>query len=135
MANALMPKYKEALLSGSANTSLTTGNVKVILIDLADYTYSAAHEFLSSVPAGARVATSGNLTGKTVVNGLFDADDVTFTAVTGDQSEALFYYIDTGVEATSRLVFFEDTGVTGLPVTPNSGNITVTHNVSGIFQL
>ena len=30
---------------------------------------------------------------------------------------------------------FLDTSVTGLPVTPNGGNITVTWNASGIFQL
>lgn len=28
-----------------------------------------------------------------------------------------------------------DTGFTGLPVTPNGGNITVTWNASGIFTL
>jgi hypothetical protein len=43
--------------------------------------------------------------------------------------------VDTGTAATSPLVAYIDTGVTGLPVTPNGGNITVTWNASGIFQL
>jgi hypothetical protein len=32
-------------------------------------------------------------------------------------------------------VLYEDTIVTGLPVTPNGGNILITWNASGIFQL
>lgn len=124
MANALYPIWKEQLLQGGSNTSLT-GNVKVTLIDAADYTYSAAHDFYDDVAAAARVATSGNLASKTFTNGVFDAADITFTAVSGDQSEALLIWIDTGVESTSRLVAYIDTGVTGLPVTPSGGDITV----------
>lgn len=135
MSNALYPKYKEALITGSSNISLSAGTVKVLLIDSADYTYSASHQFLSDVAGAAIVATSSALTGKTVTNGLFDADDTSFSSVSGDVSEALIYYIDTGSSATSRLVYFEDTGVTGLAVTPNGSNITLTHNASGIFQL
>lgn len=135
MANLIYPKYKEALIQGASNISLSTGNVKTVLVDLADYSYSATHQFLSDVAAAGRVATSANMTTKTTTNGLFDADDVSFSSVTGDQSEALIIYIDTGTESTSRLVAFFDTGVTGLPVTPNGGNINVAWNASGIFQL
>jgi hypothetical protein len=135
MANAIYPKFKEALLTQAANSSLSSGNVKVALIDTADETYNAADEFLSSIGAGSPVATSGNLASKTFVNGLFDAADPVFTAATGDVSEALIIYIDTGVAATSRLVAWFDTGVTGLPVTPNGGDINITFNGSGIFQL
>lgn len=133
MANTLYPKWKEAVLNGGTNVALS-GTVKVTLVDLADYTYNAAHDFIDDVPSGARVATA-TLGTKTYTNGVFDAADSTFTAVTGDQSEALVIWIDTGVESTSRLVAFFDTGVTGLPVTPNGGDITVTWNGSGIFQL
>jgi hypothetical protein len=135
MANAIYPKYKQALLEGAANISLSTGNVKAVLVDLADYTYSAAHDFLDDIPVAGRVATSANLTTKTVTDGLFDADNAVFSAVTGDISEAVVIYIDTGSAATSRLVAFFDTGVTGLPVTPNGGDINLNFNVSGIFQL
>lgn len=134
MANAIYPKWKEAIIQNSSNSSLT-GNVKAILIDLADYTYSSAHDFLDDVPVAARVSTSGNLATKTYTDGLFDADNATFTAVTGDIAEAVILYIDTGVEGTSRLVAYFDTGVSGLPVTPNGGNINLNFNASGIFQL
>lgn len=134
MANALYPKWKEAIQQATANSSLS-GNVKALLVDLADYTYSASHEFLSDVAIAGRVASSGNLASKTFVDGLFDAADAAFTAVTGDVSEALIIYVDTGVVGTSRLVAYFDTGVTGLPVTPNGGDINIQWNASGIFQL
>ncbi|MGL4309816.1 MAG: hypothetical protein ACRCSU_04960 [Paracoccaceae bacterium] len=134
MSNAVYPKWKEALLAGSANSALA-GDVKVVLVDLADYTYSAAHEFLSDVPVAARVATSANLASKTFAGGTFDAADAVFTAASGDLSEALVVYVDTGSAATSRLVAFFDTGVTNLPVTPNGGNINITFNASGILSL
>lgn len=135
MSNAVFPKYKEALLTGSTNISLTSGTVKAVLVDLADYTYSAAHDFLDDIPSGARVGTPQTIGSVTVTAGLFDGADITFPSVTGDQAEAIVIYIDTGSEATSRLVAFLDTGVTGLPVSPNSGNIGITWNASGILQL
>ena len=134
MVNAFYQPWAEQLLQGGANTSLG-GNVKAVLVDLADYTFSSAHDFLDDVPVGARVATSGNLATKTFTNGVFDAADVTFTSVTGDQSEAIILYVDSGAAATSRLICFLDTVAAGLPVTPNGGDITVTWNASGIFDL
>lgn len=135
MASFLYPKFKEALLK--ADLDVEADNIKVVLVDVADYTASTAHDFLDDVPSGARVATSPNLTGKTVVNGVFDAADTTFTGVTGDPSEALIIYRDTGVAATSNLILYIDTvsGPASLTVTPNSGDIVVTWNPSGIFAL
>lgn len=130
-ANAIYPKYKEAAMSGGANVNLATCDVRVILLDLADYTYSDAHEFLSDIPSAARVATSAPLTGKTFTDGVFDSNDVTFSAVTGDQAEGFAHYCDTGVEATSRLFLYLDTGQTGLPVLPNGGDITYTVSGTG----
>lgn len=132
MANAIYPKWKEAIQQASANSSLG-GTVKVALVDTGTYTYSAAHEFLTSLTG--RVGTDQTIGSKTFTNGVFDGSDVTFPAVTGNSVEALAIYIDTGVAGTSRLVAFLDTGITGLPVTPNGGDITVTWNASGIFAL
>lgn len=131
MANALYPKYKEVILSTGLN--LTSLNLKVSLIDTGTYTYNTAHQFLSSVTG--IVATSGNLASKTVTNGVFDAADITITAVSGVTVEALIIYNDTGSAATSNLIAYIDTGVTGLPLTPNGGDVTITWNASGIFAL
>lgn len=133
MANALYPLYKQVILGAGLN--LTSLNLKAVLVDTGTYTYSAAHQFLSDITGGARVATSGNLASKTVALGVFDAADVTFTAVTGTSIEAIVVYNDTGTAATSNLIAYFDTGVTGLPVTPNGGDITIVWSGSGIFAL
>lgn len=133
MANAIYPKYKEALLDGAANIDVNDGTVKVALVDTGTYTYSAAHDFYDDVSGV--VGTPQTIGTTTVTDGVFDGDNVTFTAVTGNSVEALVIYIDTGVAGTSRLVAFIDTGVTGLPVTPNGGDIAITWNAGGIFAL
>jgi hypothetical protein len=133
MANSLYPKWKEALLQNSSNSALT-GTVKAALVDTGTYTYSSAHEFLTSLAGVVGTAQTIGAT-KSYTDGVFDGGDVTYTAVTGNSVEALVLYIDTGTAGTSRLVAFIDTGVTGLPVTPNGGNISVTWNASGIFAL
>lgn len=134
MANAIYPKYKEVILGAATNTNLLTGTVKVALVDTAVYTYSAAHQFLTSLTGV--VGTAGTIGAtKAVTNGIFDGADVTFTAVTGATVEALVIYVDTGTAGTSPLVAYIDTSVTGLPVTPNGGDITITWNATGIFAL
>lgn len=135
MANALYPSFKQLLLQGDID--LLVDDIRVILVDLADYAYSSAHDFLDDVAAGARVAVSGALANKSATGGVFDADNVTLSAVTGDVSEALILYKHTGTAGTSPLIAFIDTGVTGLPVTPNGGDITITwdNGASRIFAL
>lgn len=133
MANAIYPKYKEVILGAATNTNLLTGTVKVALVDTGTYTYNAANQYYSSITGV--VGTPQTIGSTTVTGGLFDGNDVTYTSVTGNSVEALVIYVDTGNAATSPLVAYIDTSVTGLPVTPNGGNITITWNASGIFQL
>lgn len=133
MANALYDTGRNAFLTGDVDWLVDT--IEVQLVDTADYVVDlAAHDFLADVPAAARVGTAVALTGKTAVAGVADAADVTIPGVTGDQSEALVIYKDTGVEGTSQLIAYIDTA-TGLPVTPNGADITITWNASGIFKL
>lgn len=134
MTNQLYPSFKQAGYDGSA-INLNTADVRAILVDLADYTFSAAHDFLDDVPSGARVATAA-LTGESWASATFDAGNVTLSAVTGDPSEAVVLYIHTGTESTSRLIGYIDTA-TGLPVTPNGGDITITWDdgASKIFAI
>lgn len=137
MANVVYPAYRKALLEGSG-PDLTSVNVKMVLVDLADYTYSSAHDFLDDVPSGARVGTSGNLSSKTTTGGVFDAADPTITAVSGDPIEAVVVYHDTGTASTSRLLAFIDTksdGTTPISFTPNGSDVTVNIPAGGIFSL
>lgn len=138
MANALYPKWKGALMQGSADSDLdgsgTTG-VFVALVDTGAYTYSASHEFYSSI-AAAVIGTDQEITSKTFTDNVFDGADVTFPSVTGNNAEAIVIYRkNAGANTTWRLVAYYDTGVTGLPVQPNGGNIGITWNASGIFSL
>lgn len=131
MANALYPKFKEGLLNKEHN--LNSDVVKVYLFDLTDDAYDAANVNAADLVAGAKVSTSGALGSPTITSGVFDSADFSFTAVTGDQSEALIGWNDT--HANDALIFFFDTGVTGFPITPNGGDINVTVHASGWFSL
>lgn len=138
MANAWYPLHKQSLLAGDANSDLDNNTVDdgvyVALIDTGTYTYSAAHQFYSDLSG--IVGTPVRITSPTVTNGLLDGADVTFSAVTGNTVEALVVYRhNAGANTTWRLVAYIDTGATGLPVTPNGGDITITWNASGIIQL
>jgi hypothetical protein len=141
MANAIYPIYKNAVMTAGANSSLdqddTTNGPFVALIDTGTYTYSAAHDFYNDlsgiVGTDQRIATP---TVGTVSAGTFDGANVTFTAVSGNSVEALVYYRkNAGANTTWRLVLYQDTSVTGLPVTPNGGDIAISFNASGIFTL
>ena len=122
MSNALYDKGRNAFLDG--NIDWTSDTIKAILIDTDDYTVNlATDDFLDDVPGASRVATA-TLAGKAAVDGVADASDTVFSSVTGDVSEAIVVYKDTGTEATSALIAYIDSA-TGLPVTPNGGDITV----------
>lgn len=138
MANAIYPKFKETVLNASANVSLdqndATNGPFTALVDTGTYTYSSAHQFFSSLSG--LVGTDQRIATPTVTNGTFDGNDLTYTAVSGASIEALVIYRkNAGANTTWRLVVYLDTSVTGLPVTPNGGDITVTWNASGIFTI
>ncbi len=137
MANAIYPKYKQSVLSADASSDLLQSSASVapfVAMVSSSYTYSSSHQFYSSLSGV--VGTDQQLTTPTATNGTFDADDVTFSSVTGSAVAALIVYRkNAGANTTWRLVLFEDTSVTGLPVTPNGGNIVITWNASGIFTI
>lgn len=144
MANALYPKWKEALLQGTTaallNGSGTTG-VYAALVDTGVYTYNSADEFWdeggANDPKDGLIGTAMEIGAtKSYTNGVFDGADVTFSAVSGNSAEAVVIFVkNAGAETTWRLVAYLDTNVTNLPVTPNGGNISLAWNASGIFGL
>lgn len=127
----------EALIQASANSSLagsgSTGGLFAVLVDTGVYTYNSSHQFYSSLSG--IIGTEQEITSKTFVNGLLDGADVAVPSVSGNTAEAIVLFIkNAGANTTWRLVAYIDTGVTGLPVTPNGGNINITWNASGIIQ-
>lgn len=124
MANALYDAGRAAFLG--ADIDWLADNIKVSLVR--GYTPNVStHDFLDDVAAagGTLVATSANLGTKTSTAGVADAADVTYTTVSAGASCAhLVIYKDTGTPSTSALVGLIDTA-TGLPITPNGGDITI----------
>ena len=134
MANAQYDPYKVLLLTTGLN--LATDDIRAILTDLADYTFATTHSSLTDVAAGARVGQlAAGLGSKTTLLGVFDSDDDVYSSVSGDESEAIVLYSHTGGSDAARLlVGYYDTGMTGIPVTPNGGDINLLVNASGWFN-
>ncbi len=135
MANALYDKGRQRFLEAAINWNSDT--IKVYLIDTSSYTANlSSHEYLSDVGAGSRIAGPVTLTSKTTTGGAADAADITFNSVSGASIEVILIYKDTGTEGTSPLIAYIDTA-TGLPITPNGGDIIVTwdNGANKIFKL
>ncbi len=135
MANTLYDKGRQRFLEAQINWLSDT--VKVLLVDTGAYTANfTTHEFFADIPVSARVTTPVTLVSKATDDGAADAADVTFAAVSGPTIEAIVIFKDTGTEATSPLIAYIDTA-TGLPITPNGGDIIVTwdNGPNKIFKL
>ena len=133
MANTLFDAARQRFLEAQINWM--TDTIKVILVDTSAYTpQTSVHQYLSDISSSARIAGPVTLTAKATVGGAADGADVTFTSVSGPSIEAIVIYVDTGTESTSPLIAYIDTA-TGLPITPNGGDIIVTWDSFGIFDV
>ena len=132
MANALYPYGKSEMLKG--NIDLLSDTINVALV--AGYSYSSSHTNYTTHISSFVVGTPVALGSKTVsATGVFDADDVTFTAVpSGSTVNAFIIY----KSSDGTLIGHVDTG-TGLTggFPTNGSNITITFSSGGskIFAL
>jgi len=135
MANFLYTNIKRLLLTGQFDW--TTDNVVAILIATGQYEPSINHATLLDIPAAARVAVSGILTGKTVSVNVVDADDYLYTTVSGPPVNAVILAVSNVSEATSPLICYLDDAVLGLPITPSAGPIQLTwsNGAAKVFAL
>lgn len=98
------------------------------------YVYSDSHQFYTSVTNVQGVPQ--RISDVTVNGRVFDGNDIVFTNVTGTAIGALVLHRQNpSANTTWRLVLYEDTGIIGMPVSTNGGNIIVTWNSQGIFGL
>lgn len=135
MANAVYTLAKQAFLSAQINWP--TDTIKAALVSAGYTPVIATDQYLSAIPSGAIIATTAAFTGATDTAGVANANNVTFTAVGGTTvGKYIVIYKDTGSPATSPLIALIDTA-TGLPVTPNGGDITVAFDTgpAKIFSL
>ena len=134
MANALYGKGKEKLLTGAIDVSSAT-----MMASLISSSYTAnlsTDEFYTSVNSYL-LNTAKVLASKTYALGVFDAADITFTAVTaGSTAKAVVIWKDTGAAATSPLLAYIDV-ITGFPLATNGGDITIVWDAGAyrIFSL
>lgn len=135
MSNSLVNDFRRDLLR--ADIDPIADNIKIVLLD-ATYTYSAAHNNLDDIGAGARVATSGNLASKTDTDGYFGSASATFSAVAaGDTITQLYIYKDSGTESTSKLMAYYDTNAAAaaISVATDGGDLLLTPHASGWFRI
>jgi hypothetical protein len=126
MSNGVYAKSMKKLVDGPG-LSWSGALWKVVLVD-ATYTVNLATDsFLSDIASGKRVATSAALTNLAVLDdGVLDADDAAFTAVSGSTAPYAVVYKDTaGADTLKELLLYFDT-LSGLPITPNGTNVTLT---------
>ena|SRR5688500_2103398 len=144
MANAVFTVWKQLMLGDTAVSGPTlpapdgSATITIALIDTADDTpVPATDQDLADI-TGAAIVASGALGSVTVIasgaNVTMDAADKTLTAVTGDSAEHMIIYNNTGTGATSCLMVHFDTFTSGMPVTPNGGDIVISFHASGIVQ-
>lgn len=135
MANALYGLGKQTMLTptgtlgttNSTDINLTADNIYAALVNATYVPNFSTDQYYSSV-SGNVVGSPVQLTSTTVTvtsgNAVFNAANPTFNNVSGSQVTQVVIYKNTGNNATSPLIANINVA-TGLPVTPNGGNITI----------
>jgi hypothetical protein len=130
--NAVYDKARNGFLRGDISWKSGGDTFRAYLVDI-DGTAGAptpyvknlaTDEFLSAIPAVCLLSYIA-LAPADPAAGVADAPDVTFLAVSGAVAEAIVIVKWVSEAADSPLIAFID-NATGLPVTPNTGDIQIT---------
>ena len=114
---------------------LDTDNIDASLLDETDSgTITSSFVDYDEVDAATVVATE-DVTISAITNGVVSVSAVTFSGVTGDAADYLTVWKNSGTPATSPLIITWDSATTGLPVTPNGGDITATWGSNTLVTL
>jgi hypothetical protein len=123
-------KHTEWLTSmlGNATHSFIDLNTDDIELSLLDQTDSGTIDATDVDYADINTPTVvANVDVEVTVSGATaSSSGATFTAVTGDAADYLTAWKNSATPSTSPLIITWDSATTGLPVTPNGGNIAVT---------
>ncbi len=141
MANALYDAGRAAFANKEIDWD--ADDIRCIPLDNSDAVNLTTDDFLDDVAAGARIATAVALTGKTNSAGILDCNDITFPAGTITASKTIIgflFYLHTGTESTSRLIYFCDTAQSGaisIPTgtTPVDINFRPDNGTNKLFKL
>lgn len=138
MATIVHNDWLDSMLGDPTHSAvdLDTDNIDASLLDETDSgTITASFVDYDEVNAADVVAT-----GDVGVSGIADGvvsltGAVTFSSVTGDAADFLAVWKNSGSPATSPLIITWDSASTGLPVTPNGGDITATWGSNTLVTL
>lgn len=144
MASFLYDEFRRSLGGNPTHSviDLHDDTFSVFFVDEADDTLSqtsdqdaADRASAAQVPAFASApALTNNDISITSNVMMWDADDLLFTSLSGDQVESYDIFKDSGTDTTSPLVGnFDD--ATGLPLTPSGGNVTIVWGATGIIRI
>lgn len=137
MTATTLPFAPVATKKAALDLLLTAATVKAVLVSTS-YTPDDTDAFLSDVPGGDRVATlTATWSTATFTTGtaplqrvlatfVLDAD-LAYTALTGDPVLGMWFYIDTGVAGTSKLLWWvtNQADTTAFQFTPDGTTCTV----------
>lgn len=122
-----------------ARIDLDSGGVRATLYDTGGRAFTIADQDVSDITtaiadASWRTDALAGLDVGTAGVGAFDHTDEVMSAVSGATSvEAVVYFDNTpATDADRPLISFHDDW-TGLPFTPNGGQVTLAPNASGVF--
>lgn len=122
-------RYPEAM------AAYQRGEIDMLADDIVALIYSGSYlatdAFIADL-AGTILGRSGSLTGKTVLLGVFDADNEEVTGTVAGSADAVLIAKDTGDDATSRVIAY-------LELTPakavTGAGASLIWNTIGIFEL
>ena len=140
MATVIYNSFKKKIMDGSID--LDTDTIKVALTSSAYTPDQDLHDFFDDITnevttSGTYAAGGATLTNKAVTadntdnEGVFDADDVSWTSATITARYAILYK-STGTAATSPLIAAIDFGSDQIST---SGTFSITWNAEGIINL
>lgn len=145
MANAMYNGAKQLMGRHVIGISQTapTGVLRVGLVTSA-YAFSQAHDFLDDLGSLSGQVPAALIASVAIGNATFNSrtlvgDNVSFVNLTGSAVVALLFYMHTGTASTSRLLIYQDTGITGMspsqPLQPTGATVNLTWDAAGIFDL
>jgi hypothetical protein len=131
MSNFVYTKAKEAILNGQINFG--ENNFKILFTN-SNYTADQSlNEFVSDIESSSIVYRSDNLTNVSNINGIIDADDLSFTLSSNIDFNSIILFQSKNSDQESRLIAHIDE-VVGLPYIGSSeplSAVIVWSNLSG----
>ncbi len=140
MADGFYDEGRNGMLGGGvhAQADMDTNDIRVGLRDEGTTAINLATQIDVADVRAAFVGSDTALASLTVGTagvGAFDHADETYPALSGATVESLDYFdFQTAVDATSPMICNLDSW-TGLPFTPNSGDVILAPAAGGVFQI